>query len=55
MRFRLLKSMHRIWDESFKERPEQSELPAIAPVVFHQGESEWCDSTEFADLFAVGI
>jgi predicted transposase YdaD len=55
MRFRLLKCMCRIWDESFKERPEQSELPAIAPVVFYQGESEWRYSTEFADLFAAGV
>jgi predicted transposase/invertase (TIGR01784 family) len=55
MRFRLLKCMCRIWDESFKERPEQSELPAIAPVVFYQGESEWRDSTEFVDLFAAGV
>ncbi|GIV68391.1 Rpn family recombination-promoting nuclease/putative transposase [Caldilinea sp.] len=55
MRFRLLKYMCRIWDESFKERPEQSELPAIAPVVFYQGESEWRYSTEFVDLFAAGV
>ncbi|GIV70561.1 MAG: hypothetical protein KatS3mg048_3423 [Caldilinea sp.] len=55
MRFRLLKCMRRIWNESFKERPEQSELPAIAPVVFYQGESEWRYSTEFVDLFAAGV
>ena len=51
MRFRLLKYMCRIWDESFKQRPEQSELPPILPVVFYQGERAWLPSTEFADLF----
>ena len=51
MRFRLLKYMCRIWDESFKQHPEQSELPPILPVVFYQGERAWLPSTEFADLF----
>ncbi len=37
MRFRLLKYMCRIWDESFKQNPEQTELPLILPVVFYQG------------------
>ena len=54
MRFRLLKYMCRIWDESFKQNPEQSELPLILPVVFYQGVSEWRHSTEFADLFPAG-
>ena len=54
MRFRLLKYMCRIWDESFKQHPEQSELPLILPVVFYQGASEWRYSTEFADLFPAG-
>ena len=53
MRFRLLKYMCRIWDESFKESPAQSELRPIIPVVFYQGESGWHYSTEFADLFPV--
>ena len=51
MRFRLLKYMCRIWDESFKQNPEQSKLPPILPVVFYQGERAWLPSTEFADLF----
>ena len=54
MRFRLLKYMCRIWDESFKQNPEQSELPLILPVVFYQGASAWCHATEFADLFPAG-
>jgi predicted transposase/invertase (TIGR01784 family) len=54
MRFRLLKYMCRIWDESFKQKPEQSELPPILPVVFYQGASEWRHSTEFAALFPEG-
>ena len=54
MRFRLLKYMCRIWDESFKQHPEQSELPLILPVVFYQGASAWRYSTEFADLFPAG-
>ncbi len=37
MRFRLLKYMCRIWEESFKQNPEQTELPLILPVVFYQG------------------
>uniref|UniRef100_A0A7C1JX66 Rpn family recombination-promoting nuclease/putative transposase n=1 Tax=Caldilinea aerophila TaxID=133453 RepID=A0A7C1JX66_9CHLR len=55
MRFRLLKYMCRIWDESFKERPEQSELPPIVPVVFYQGERAWRYSTEFVELFAESV
>ena len=51
MRFRLLKYMCRIWDESFKESPQQAELRPIIPLVFYQGESSWRYSTEFADLF----
>lgn len=51
MRFRLLKYMCRIWDESFKKYPGQGELRPILPVVFYQGESCWHHSTEFADLF----
>ena len=51
MRFRLLKYMCRIWDESFKKHPGQGELRPILPVVFYQGESRWHHSTEFADLF----
>ena len=54
IRFRLLKYMCRIWDESFKQHPEQSELAPILPVVFYQGTSEWRYSTEFADLFPAG-
>lgn len=52
MRFRLLKYMCRIWDESFKEHPDQALLRPIVPLVFYQGESRWRYSTEFADLFA---
>ena len=51
MRFRLLKYMCRIWDESFKKHPDQVELRPILPVVFYQGESRWRHSTEFVDLF----
>lgn len=54
MRFRLLKYMCRIWDESFKQNPEQTELPPILPVVFYQGERAWRYATEFADLFPEG-
>ncbi len=53
MRFRLLKYMCRIWDESFKEHPEQAVLRPIVPLVFYQGESRWRYSIEFADLFPV--
>ncbi len=51
MRFRLLKYMCRIWDESFKEHPDQTELCPIIPLVFYQGTRSWRHSTEFADLF----
>ncbi len=51
MRFRLLKYMCRIWDESFKAEPDQQELIPILPVVFYQGQTSWRYSTEFADLF----
>jgi predicted transposase YdaD len=52
MRFRLLKYCCRIWDLSFREYPDQRELPAIVPLVFYQGERRWSYSSEFADLFA---
>ena len=51
MRFRLLKYMCHIWDESFKANPEQIELSPILPVVFYQGANRWHYSSEFADLF----
>ncbi len=51
MRFRLLKYMCRIWDESFKAEQVQQELIPILPVVFYQGKTSWHYSTEFADLF----
>ena len=51
MRFRLLKYMCRIWDESFKRFPKQKELLPIIPLVFYQGENSWTHSTKFSDLF----
>ena len=51
MRFRLLKYMCRIWDESFKDAPDQVELRPVLPLVFYQGESSWRYSVEFIDLF----
>jgi hypothetical protein len=55
MRFRLLKYYCWIWDLSFREYPEQRELPAIVPLVFYQGERRWSYSSEFADLFAESV
>jgi len=55
MRFRLLKYCCRIWDLSFREYPDQRELPAIVPLVFYQGERRWSYSSEFADLFAASV
>ena len=54
IRFRLLKYMCRIWDASFQEQPDQTELRPILPVVFYQGERTWRHSIEFADLFPAG-
>ena len=51
MRFRLLKYMCRIWDESFKVESDQRTLIPILPLVFYQGRETWTYSTEFADLF----
>ena len=55
MRFRLLKYCCRIWDLSFREYPDQRELPAIVPLVFYQGERRWSYSSEFADLVAESV
>jgi predicted transposase YdaD len=55
MRFRLLKYCCRIWDQSFRDQPEQRELRAIVPLVFYQGERSWSYSSEFADLFAESV
>ena len=52
MRFRLLKYCCRIWEQSFRDHPEQRDLRVIVPLVFYQGERSWSYSTEFADLFA---
>ncbi len=51
MRFRLLKYMCRIWDESFKTETDRQELIPILPLVFYQGRGSWTYSTEFTDLF----
>ena len=50
MRFRLLKYMCRMWDETFRKQPTQDALPPILPLVFYQGETKWNYSTEFAEL-----
>jgi predicted transposase YdaD len=55
MRFRLLKYCCRIWDQSFRDEPEQRDLRAIVPLVFYQGERRWSYSREFADLFAESV
>jgi hypothetical protein len=55
MRFRLLKYCCRIWELSFREYPDQRELPAIVPLVFYQGERRWSYSSEFADLFTESV
>jgi predicted transposase/invertase (TIGR01784 family) len=55
MRFRLLKYCCRIWDQSFRDQPDQRELRAIVPLVFYQGEQSWSYSREFADLFAESV
>ena len=55
IRFRLLKYCCRIWDQSFREQPDQRELRAIVPLVFYQGERRWSYSSEFADLFAESV
>ena len=55
MRFRLLKYCCRIWDQSFREQPEQRELRVIVPLVLYQGERSWSYSSEFADLFAESV
>jgi hypothetical protein len=55
MRFRLLKYCCRIWDQSFRDQPDQRELRAIVPLVFYQGERSWSYSSEFADLFAESV
>jgi predicted transposase/invertase (TIGR01784 family) len=55
MRFRLLKYCCRIWDQSFRDQPNQRELRAIVPLVFYQGERSWSYSSEFADLFAESV
>src|SRR5918996_529656 len=41
MRFRLLKYCCRIWEQSFRDQPEQRELRPIVPLVFYQGERSW--------------
>jgi hypothetical protein len=55
MWFRLLKYCCRIWDQSFREQPEQKALRAIVPLVFYQGERHWSYSREFADLCAESV
>jgi predicted transposase/invertase (TIGR01784 family) len=52
MKFRLLKYMCRIWDESFKDNPKQECLIPVLPVVFYQGKNEWIFSQNFEDLFS---
>ncbi len=55
MRLRLLRYCCRIWEMNLKEKPTPSELRAIVPLVFYQGERGWSPSTEFADLFAESV
>lgn len=55
MRWRLLRYCCRIWEQSFRDYPDQRDLRAIVPLVFYQGERRWSYSTEFADLFAESV
>jgi predicted transposase/invertase (TIGR01784 family) len=55
MRLRLLKYCCRIWEQSFRDHPEQRDLRAIVPLVFYQGERSWSYSTEFSELFAESV
>ncbi len=54
MRRRLWKYIDRIWDESFKQEPEQQWLKPVLPLVFYQGKEVWHYSTTLADLFPTG-
>lgn len=38
IRLRLLKYCCRIWEQSFRDQPDQRALRAIVPLVFYQGE-----------------
>lgn len=50
MAFRMLRYMVRIWDRYLKEHKNPKLLPAVVPIVVHQGDSPWKSPTELLDL-----
>ncbi len=50
MGFRLLRYLVRLWERWLKENKGASRLPAVVPLVVHQGRRAWSSATTFHDL-----
>lgn len=50
MAFRMLRYVVRIWDRYLDEHKDATRLPAVLPIVVHQGHRPWTGSTELLDL-----
>lgn len=50
MAFRILVYMVRIWEDWRREHPEAKRLPAIVPIVVHQGPQGWTTARKLSEL-----
>jgi hypothetical protein len=50
MAFRMLRYVTRIWDDYERGHPRARRLPAVIPLVVHQGRSPWAGPVQLAEL-----
>lgn len=50
MAFRMLRYITRIWDRYLDDHPHTRQLPAVIPVVVHQGPGRWTSPEQLLDL-----
>jgi predicted transposase/invertase (TIGR01784 family) len=50
MAFRMLRYITRIWDRYLDDHPRTRQLPAVIPVVVHQGPGQWSGAEQLLDL-----
>ena len=50
MAYRMLRYVTRIWDQYLRDHPRTRRLPAVIPLVVHQGRSRWTSPAQLAEL-----
>jgi hypothetical protein len=55
MAFRMLRYVTRIWDDYERDHPRARRLPAVIPLVVHQGRSRWASPVQLAELIDLNL